>query len=55
MFTYYLGKAQQEQLLREAKQARLVKVAKHAKREACESNRSRVNGRVNRRFHVTHI
>jgi hypothetical protein len=32
MFTYYLAKARQDQLLREAEQARLIKIAKRAKR-----------------------
>lgn len=43
MFTYYLAKARQDQLLREAEQDRLVKAAKRAEREAGERRSSQVS------------
>ena len=54
MFAYYLAKARQDQLLREAEQGRLVKAANRAKRESGAPRSSQVGGWGNRRLRVTH-
>jgi len=53
MSTYYLAKARQNQLLREAEQDRLVRTAMRAKREAGAHRLSQAKGWVNRRLHAT--
>ena len=55
MFTYYLAKARQNQLLREAEQDRLVKAAKRARKEAGALRSSQVGGWGNRRLHATRV
>jgi hypothetical protein len=53
MPTYYLAKANQEQLLREAEQDRLIKEARRAKREGSKRGPSHSKGWGNRRLHTT--
>jgi hypothetical protein len=54
MSTYYLAKANQEQLLREAEQDRLIREAMRAKRKAGKRRLSQEKGWGDRRLHTTH-
>ena len=52
MSTYYLAKAHQEQILREAKQNHLIKVAKRAKQAGTKRSTSRMTEWSTRQAHI---
>ena len=53
MFTYYLAKARQDQVLREAEQVRLTRATTRAKRGTREHKPSQAKGWPNRLFRAT--
>lgn len=55
MSTYYLAKAHQEQVLREAAQARIVRAAKRAKRMTQELASSPAKAQATRRLPAARV
>jgi hypothetical protein len=50
MFTYYLAKAQQDQVLREVETGRLIRTIKRTERSVGKHKLSQAKGWVNRRL-----